>query len=538
MKKRIAMLASACAVLAALPAEARTVRTASGAVRGATAGGVSSFKGIPFAASPVGELRWRTPQPAKGWAGVRDATKFGADCVQVTPPFAAAMGAANAKSEDCLFLNVWRPANARPGAKLPVMVWIYGGAFLFGSGALPTYDGTAFAKQGVILVTLNYRLGRFGFFAHPALSAEHPEEAKGNYAFMDQIAALKWVRANIAGFGGNPGNVTIFGESAGGVSVHNLLVSPLSRGLFHKAIIESGGARDGILTGRPMRADNADRDYKVSGETIGLNFAKKMGVAGNGTGALAQLRALSADQVLDGGATTDGPDGVPTYPGPILDGKLVTETAEQSYKAGHQMKVPLMIGSNSAEVPGGFVAGDTKEALLASFGRGKDAAKAAYDPAGTTDLAALSSMVNTDRVWAEPARLTARAFAAKGAPAFVYRFSYVADSMKVMAKQGAPHASELEYVFDTVENRFKDKLTPNDKKVARMMNTYWANFAKTGNPSGNGPSGKGLPRWPANNARTNLILDFRPDATIYTGTDPHKARLDATEMADGAVIPR
>ena len=530
---RVASLLSVGLALAALPAAAQTVRTADGSVRGATANGVSVFKGIPFAAAPVGDLRWRAPQPAKPWTGVRDATKFGADCVQVTPPFAAAMGAVSAKSEDCLFLNVWRPANAKPGAKLPVMVWIYGGAFLFGSGALPTYDGTAFAKQGVVLVTLNYRLGRFGFFAHPALSAEHPEEAKGNYAFMDQIAALKWVRQNIAAFGGNPGNVTIFGESAGGVSVHNLLVSPLSRGLFHKAISESGGARDGILTGRPMRADNADRDYKVSGETIGLTFARKMGVSGSDGAALAALRALSADQVLDSGATTDGPNGPPTYPGPILDGKLVTETAETAYKAGRQMKVPLMIGSNSAEVPGGFVSGDTKDALFASFGRGKDAAMAAYDPAGTVDLAALSSMVNTDRVWAEPARFTARAFAAQGAPAFVYRFSYVADSMKAMAKQGAPHASELDYVFDTVDNRFKDKLTADDKKVARMMNTYWVNFAKTGDPSG-----KGLPRWPMNNARTNLILDFQPDATIYTGVDPHKARLDATEMADGAVIPR
>jgi len=190
-----------------------------------------------------------------------------------------------------------------------------------------------------------------------------------------------------------------------------------------------------------------------------------------------------------------------------------------------------MIGSNSAEVPAGFVGGDTKDKLFASFGRGKDAAVAAYDPAGTVDFATLSTMVNTDRVWAEPARLTARAFAAKGSPAFIYRFSYVADSMKDAARAGAPHASELEFVFDTVKGRFGDKLTGKDAAVARMMNTYWANFARTGNPSG-----KGLPAWPRYDAANNRILDFRPDGTIWTGTDPQTARLDATEMADGAAI--
>lgn len=530
---RLATLLASGAMMTALPVQAQTVQTAGGAVQGVTANGAASFKGIPFAAPPVGELRWRAPQPARSWDGLRDGSKFGADCVQVARPVAASLVAQNAKSEDCLYLNVWRPANARPDAKLPVMVWIYGGAFLFGSGALPTYDGTQFANQGVVLVTINYRLGRFGFFAHPALSRENPAEPKGNYAFMDQIAALKWVQKNIAGFGGNPGNVTIFGESAGGVSVHNLLVSPLASGLFHKAISESGGARDGILTGRPLRADNADRFYKVSGETIGLNFARKMGISGREADALAKLRALSAEQVLDGGQTTDGPNGAPTYPGPILDGKLVTETAETAYKAGHIPPVALMIGSNSAEVPGGFVAGDTKEALLDSFGPGKAAAKAAYDPSGTIDLAELSTMIGTDRVWAEPARFTARAFAAKGRPAFVYRFSYVADSMKQTAKYGAPHASELDYVFDTLKTRLGDKITPTDAKVAQAMNTYWANFAKTGNPSG-----AGLPDWPKNDARANHILDFRPDGTIWTGTDPQKARLDATEMAGGDAIPR
>ncbi len=469
-------------VINAVPAP--IVRTISGLVRGVTEGDVSSFKGIPYAAAPVGDLRWRPPQPVAPWPGERDASKFGADCAQ--RGFGGGASIRENSSEDCLFLNVWKPADTAPTAKLPVMVWVHGGAFVFGSGSSPDFSRAQFAKQGVILVTFNYRLGRLGFFAFPALSKEFPEEPKGNYAYMDQIAALKWVQQNISAFGGDPKNVTIFGESAGGVSVHSLLTIPEARGLFHKAISQSGGGRDGVLTGRPIRQEKADPFYPVSAETIGVNFARKHKIEGVDAAALAKLRSLTVAEIVDGGQESDGLGGPPIYSGPILDGKLVVETAESAYAAGRQASVPLIIGSNSAEVPGGFVNAGSKAELLALFGKLSDEAKAVYDPDGTTDFAEMLTMVNTDKVWAEPARLTARAIAAKGAPAYIYLFSYVSPAMRERMRFGAAHASEIPYVFNNLSGRNGAPVAREDQAVAQMMNTYWANFAKTGDPNGPG----------------------------------------------------
>jgi para-nitrobenzyl esterase len=503
--------------------EAPTVRTASGMVRGLTEDGVSNFKAIPYAAPPVGDLRWRPPQPVTPWTEVRDATRECASCPQRSFP-----GSTAAFSEDCLFLNLWAPATTTKGSKLPVMVWIHGGGFTGGSGSGPGSAGDAFAKQGVILATINYRLGRLGHFAHPALSKEHPEEPKGSYAYMDQIAALQWIQKNIAEFGGDPNNVTIFGFSAGGVSVHSLLTIPAAKGLFHKAISESGGGRDGVLTGRPISREAADPLYAVSAETIGLNFARKHKIEGTDAAALDKLRSLHVEEIVDGGQERDS-TGVPIYSGPILDGKLVVETAESAYRAGRQARVPLMIGNCSAEIGGPFVTtANSKEALFSLFGELEPEAKAAFDPDGTKEFAEVLTKFNTDWVWGEPARMTARAFVANRAPAYLYQFGYVSAAMRERARYGAGHGSEVSFVFNTLNARWgaPAEATPEEKKLARIMNTYWTNFAKTGNPNG-----IGLPVWPLYDPQKEEILDIELDGKAVSKPDPRKARLNVIEKA-------
>jgi para-nitrobenzyl esterase len=410
------------------------------------------------------------------------------------------------------------------------MVWIHGGGFMGGSGASPNTSGVQFAKQGVVLVSVNYRLGRFGFFAFPAFRRERPDETKGNYAYMDQIAALQWVKRNIAAFGGDPNNVTIFGFSAGGVSVHSLLASPMARGLFHKAIAESGGSRDSVLTARPMREDGVDPNYPVSAETIGVTFARAMGIEGTDQAALARLRALSADEVLRGASVQPGAANAPSYETtPILDGKLITETAETAYKARRQPRVPLLVGSNSADTAGNRIKATTKEQLFARYGQWSAQAKAAYDPDGTTELPTLISRANDDFGQAEPARFAANAFAANGSPVYLYRFSYVQAAMREQMRAGAPHGGEIGYVFGTLMARPGTTLSPEDLAVSRTAQSFWVNFAKTGDPNG-----AGLPTWPRHDPARDLIFDFRSDGTAGAGPDPRKARLDVTQLATDA----
>ena len=459
------------------------MRVDTGELHGVVEDGVISFKGIPFAAPPVGEFRWRPPQPAAKWTGVRQATEFGASCMQGRVSARLRGGArggacgSGSLREDCLYLNVWRPADTA-ARNLPVMVWIYGGGFTGGSSSSPNTSGVGFAKQGVVLVAMNYRVGRFGFFAHPALSRERPEENKGNYAYMDQIAALQWVKRNIAAFGGNPNNVTIFGFSAGGVSVHSMLASPQARGLFHKAIAESGGSRDSVLTARPMSKDGVDPNYPVSAETIGSQFARSMGIEGTDQDALAKLRGLSAEQVLRGAPAQPGTNAPSYETTPILDGKLITETAESAYKARRQPRVPFLAGSNSADTAGNRVRAATKEELWARFGKWSEEAKAAYDPDGSTDLATLVSRANDDFGQAEPARFAANAFAANGSPAYLYRFSYLPAALRGKLP-GAPHGGEISYVFGTLAAGRGGPPSAEDLAVSRLAQSYWVNFAKT-----------------------------------------------------------
>ena len=525
----VVLTTAATVGIAARAQQPPVVRVEGGDLQGVVADGVESFKGIPFAAPPVGEWRWRPPQKALIWTGVRQATEFGADCMQgrFGPPPPPGAPPARVPSEDCLYLNVWRPAVAT--ARLPVMVWIHGGGFVGGSGASPFTSGAQLAKQGVVLVSINYRLGRFGFFAFPALSRERPDELKANYAYMDQIAALQWVKRNIAAFGGDPDNVTIFGFSAGGVSVHSLLASPLARGLFHKAIAQSAGSRDSVLTARPMREDGADPNYPISAETIGSTFARSMGIEGTDSAALANLRSLSAEQILRGAPAAPGANTPQVETTPVLDGRLITETAESAYKAGRQPDVPLLVGSNSADTAGNRIRATTKDELFARFGESSAQARAAYDPDGTADLATLIARANDDFGQAEPARFAANAFAANGSPVYRYRFSYVQAAMREQMRAGAPHGGEIAYVFGTLTARPGSTLTPEDQAVSRVAQSYWVNFARTGDPNS-----EGLPIWPRHDPKKDVIFEFRADGTAGAGPDPRKVRLDVTQRATEA----
>jgi para-nitrobenzyl esterase len=496
--------AIAAMALCAGPAlAADLVHTQQGDLSGVTSGKVESFKGVPFAAPPVGDQRWRPPGPAPSWTGVRTASAFGPICMQGRfGPNATPM------SEDCLTLNVWRPVGAKAGDKLPVMVWIYGGAFVFGSGSMPTYDGTRFAEKGVVLVTFNYRIGRFGFFAHPALDGGPGPVA--NYGLMDQIAALQWVRANIAAFGGDAHNVTMFGESAGGISVNLLMTSPAAHGLFDKAISESGFGR---ITPKSLQA----------GEAVGQTFAEANGVKGDGAAAATALRALSAD-TLNAPVTGLSDPGIP---GPVMDGKIVTQGIAQAFEKGEEAHVPYLEGGNSYEASLFPKVADVPDPVIARAG---DPAKviALY---GGQPKPEVARELLTDTMITEPDRDLARQMAMQGLPAFVYHFSYVPASMRDKSF-GAPHGSEIGYVFDTLPTapinyygREIPAATPDDQKISDAMHAYWVAFAKTGDPDS-----AGGPRWPRYTMAGDELLEFGADG-VNVRKGFAKDRLDLIEAA-------
>ncbi len=478
------------------------VETTYGKVRGATVGGVHCFRGVRYGDTTGGAHRFRPPQPARKWAGVADAKLPGPSapqlfCPENTDPFFAWYSAIEPVSEDCLSLNLFTPGLG--GGKRPVMVWIHGGGFRFGSGSGPIYDGAAFARDGVVLVTLNYRLGALGWFAHPALSrTAAPGEPLGNYGLMDQIAALKWVQANIAAFGGDPANVTVFGESAGGRSVLSLLTTPAARGLFAKAIVESGG---GWEVGKPL----------ASAEQAGADVATHAGLAGADATA-EQLRALPVDKLLDTPLTLGGS-------GPFEDGRLVTQSVTQAFAAGKFAPVPLIIGSNSYEA-----------SLMRTFrippemavARMKPGQKAAYASLGSDD--AIAAAAFTDTVMAGPARWVAGKVAGK-APAYLYEFSYV-PSLRRSSAPGAQHGLEIPFVFDTAGALFGGFASADDLSMARLMHACWIAFAKTGRPACD--TGEA---WPVYTGAADELMEF--------GTSPavrqhfRKTFLDADEKALG-----
>jgi para-nitrobenzyl esterase len=494
-------LVLAALALLATPVYGQVVPVTGGQVQGSTERAVSAFKGIPYAAAAVGTNRWRAPQPVAGWQGVRDATTYGSDCAQTPfPPDAAPIRTAPA--EDCLFLNVWKPASAKVGAKLPVMVWIHGGGFVNGGSSPAVYSGENFARDGVVLVSINYRLGRFGFFAHPSLEAEG---FGGNFGFLDQIAALKWVQANIAAFGGDPGRVTIFGESAGGMSMHMLLQTPLARGLFHGAIIESGGGRDRAL---PMP---------------GVAVAAKAGEAFAPGLTADQLRALPAEKVT--GDLSMLAMARPDYSGPMVDGKTVFGQSVDAIAGGLYARVPVIVGANSAD---GFPFVTDKGKIFAGFGADEAEARRLYDASGDTPGLRLGTMTSADATFIEPARAVARALAKRGQPVFLYRFAH--NGVKMGEEMGgAPHASELPYVFDLPALR-KDPIdTGKDTVVATLTHRYWVNFAKTGRPDGAGD----VSAWPAASADDNSVQVIASTGASHV-MDPATVRLDFAERRANA----
>jgi para-nitrobenzyl esterase len=489
------------------------VKTESGLVSGVVADGVQSWKGIPFAAPPIGDLRWRAPRPAAPWTGAKEAKAYASDCMQLPfPSDAAPLGTPPA--EDCLYLNVWAPE--KPAAlKLPVMVWIHGGGFVNGGSSPAVYDGSQFARRGIVFVSFNYRLGRFGFFAHPALSKETPDGPLGNYGYLDQIAALQWVQRNIAAFGGDSKNVTLFGESAGGGSVNTLMISPLAKGLFQKAICESGGGR----ANGPMAAPTLQ-----AAEAAGVALAKLVGVSGDDAASLAALRQLPAADLVRRLNLMSMGQQRDSYSGPLLDGKIAPEPVEDAFRAGRQARIPYMIGANNREF--GFFAPPPAavDGMLARFGADKDKVLAAYDPAGTGDKGEVGVGLSSDGAMVEPARMLARLTAAAGQPTYVYRFSYVASSLRSSTK-GALHATEIPFVFATVRAKYGDATTAEDEALAAQANAYWAAFAKSGEPNA-----EGLPKWPAFTAAGDVVMDLGVGGP-KAGPDPWKARLDFIERA-------
>ena len=494
------------------------VRTANGVLEGVVSpdGKVRTFKGIPYAAPPVGPLRWKPPQPAPPWTGVRRAVNYAPRAMQGRI-YNDMIFHDEGPSEDCLYLNLWMPENP-PTTNLPVMVWIHGGGFIAGSSSESRQDGGNLSKMGVMVVSLNYRMGVFGFFAHPGLTQESGHNASGNYGLLDQVAALEWVRKNIASFGGDPDNVTIFGESAGSSSVCALMASPLARGLFRRAIGESGA----LLGSRPLKP----RD---EAEQAGVKFAE----SALGTNSLEALRAMPAQQVLD--AALKQPQ---EYFRPDIDGYFLPADCRSIYAAGRQAHVALLAGWNQDE--GSFKSYFTNDAptvenyvsrAKARFNTNAEAFLKVYPVATDAEARRAAQDFAGDRFtgyamwkWLELQLATG------GFPVYRYEFDQTLP-LSANANPGteptAPHASEIEYVFRVLSSK-QLPWRPEHRKVSELMASYWTNFAKTGDP--NGP---GLPQWPVYDRQDGYAV-MHLEANPGAAPDRHRSRYEFLDHLDPA----
>ncbi len=493
----IAAVSSMC--LAATP----TAKVEQGVLQGNVEDGLTVYRGVPFAAPPVGELRWRPPQAAAKWDGVRQADKFAPQCVQrgFGPPPAGQQPPP--MSEDCLYLNVWTPAK-KASDRIPVLVWIYGGGFNAGATSVPDYSGEKLAQKGVVLVSIAYRVGALGFLAHPGLSAESPQHVSGNYGLLDMIAGLQWIRRNVAAFGGDPNKVTIFGESAGGIAVSMLCASPLAHGLFQGAISESGGSFG------PAGIGGGPGENMVTlaiAEHHGEELAKAAGAT-----SIADLRKLPPEKILD---ATRG------LAWPIVDGWVIPDDQYKLYEAKRFNDTPILVGYNSDE-GASFSPPHTPQEYINNvrkrYGKFADSLIQAY-PAGETTVSKTARDLMRDSAFGWHTWTWARLQSRLGkSNAYFYYFDqhpdYPADSP--LAGHGAPHGREVAYVFEHFKGDNGQKPTAADLTISEAMATYWTNFAKYGNPNG-----KGVPKWQA-------FSDEHP-ALMYFAQTPHTGPVPSEE---------
>lgn len=470
-------------------AQAPIVTTNSGKVRGYKEGNVSVFKAVPFAAPPVGNLRWKAPQPVPSWDGIKECTAFSASPMQPTPvPFAMwteeFIAPPAPLSEDCLYLNIWTKAKTAK-EKLPVFVWIYGGGFSSGSAACAIYDGMEYAKQGVVFVSINYRVGVFGFMAHPSLTKESGVNASGNYGLMDQFAALQWVKKNIAAFGGDPDNVTIAGQSAGSMSVNALVASPLGKGLFQKAIAQSGGLLGSRFVASLQESEKAGEQFQsIAGEND-----------------LNALRALSADSIQK----LSQKRGAPRF-GPALDGYVLPSDIMAAFRAGQFNQVPMMTGWVTGD---GALFGNAKVSsekfendIKKQFNEKADALLKILPHATEAEATASTGKMNLLNFAAWPSHLLS-VYDSK--PVYLYEYGHVPPDKKDFPNYGAFHTSEVPFALHTIHT-WKRNWRPVDLQMEKIVSSYWINFIRNGNPNG-----QGLSQWP---------VYSRTSGAIQTLTDP------------------